>query len=263
MIAGTIKNSVKMAMMDSQVQQKKFSGTLGRKDLRKDLTPQERELAMFQEQARDIRESRERADLDAKLKSGQELTAEEIEYLRRNDPQALKEYEETRQQRKAYKEALKHCDSKEEVERLKLTKMGQFMAQAKEISNNPNIPKGAKKAQLEKILKLIACVQDEHLKFVKSLQYQQLPDKDREEDGERERKESENPDVPFGAERMPDDGEPRDAESVGRGRKTDGQEAKGADDGLKPAADIGAGKAGGPEGGDNGCDVGEFVDLRL
>lgn len=218
MIATTIRNSVKMAALDGEWQQKKNSGRL-RDNQKKELAPAERELASLQEQAEEIRESREYADIDAKLKSGQKLTPDEIAYLKKNNPQALKEYEEIQEQRKAYKEALKNCRSKEEVERLKVTKMGQFMAQAKEISHNPNIPKGQKKAMLEKLVRIIAGVQKEHLDFEKSLQYQMLPEKDEDKDKGRR---SETEEIP-GEEQALSEAQPKEdademQEPVSQGR---------------------------------------------
>lgn len=182
MIIGTVRNSVRMAFMDNQWQQKKASGALGKQDRNQELTPQERELSLLQEQADEIRKSRERSQIDAKLKAGEKLTADEIAYLKRNDPAALKEYEETEREREAYKRALRGCRSKEEVEKLKLTKMGSLMAQAKKTSSNPNIPKGAKKALLEKILRITNLVNKEHLEFVKTPQYRALPEKTEDED---------------------------------------------------------------------------------
>ncbi len=177
MIVGTVRNSVKLAALDSQWQQKKESGALFGKDRNRELSAQERELALFRQQAEDIRKSRERAEIDAKLGSGQKLTPEEIEYLRRTDPKALKEYEEVEREREAYKKALRNCRSKEEVEELKLQKMGGLIAQAKKISSNPNIPKGMKKQLLEKIFRITGAVTKEHLEFERSLQYQKLPEK--------------------------------------------------------------------------------------
>lgn len=241
MIAGTIRNSVKMAALDGEWQQKKNSGRL-RED-KKELTPAERELARLKEQVEDIRESREYADIDAKLKSGQKLTSDEIAYLKKNNPQALKEYEEIQEQRKAYKEALKNCRSKEEVERLKVTKMGQFMAQAKEISHNPNIPKGQKKAMLEKILRVMAGVQKEHLDFEKSLQYQTLPEKDEDEDkGRRSRTEETVGEEQALSEAQPkeDADEPQEPVSQGRAdRETVSRQAPAESSAGKRTGDTG------------------------
>ena len=99
-IAGTIRNSVSLAALDSKWQQKKQDISKGSKE---DLTAEERVLQRFQEQADSIRENRKSTDIDSKLQAGGKLTAEEIEYLKKNDPEALKEYEEVQRERESYK----------------------------------------------------------------------------------------------------------------------------------------------------------------
>ena len=122
-IAGTIKNNVNFAVVDNKWQQKKQNPGKSSEDL----TPEERELQRFQEQAASIRESKKPADIAAKLQAGGKLTVEEIEYLKKNDPEALKEYEEVQRERESYKKQLRNCKSKEEVEKLKMTKMGRYV----------------------------------------------------------------------------------------------------------------------------------------
>ena len=82
-IAGTIKNNVNFAVVDNKWQQKKQNPGKSSEDH----TPEERELQRFQEQAASLRESKKPADIDAKLQAGGKLTAEEIEYLKKNDPE--------------------------------------------------------------------------------------------------------------------------------------------------------------------------------
>ncbi len=79
-IAGTIRNSVSLASLESKWQQKKQGISKGNKE---NLTAEERELQRFQEQADNIRESKKSTDIDTKLQAGGELTAEEIEYLKK------------------------------------------------------------------------------------------------------------------------------------------------------------------------------------
>lgn len=176
-IAGTIRNSVGLAALDSKWQQKKQDISKGRKE---ELTAEERELQRFQEQAESIRESKKPADIDTKLQAGGELTAEEIEYLKKNDPEALKEYEEVKRERESYKKQLKNCKSKEEVEKLKMTKMGHYMAEAKEITNDPYIPKAKKYQLMKKMLKKTSAVEAEQEKFLQSSRYAKLPDEEKE-----------------------------------------------------------------------------------
>ena len=176
-IAGTIRNSVSLAALDSKWQQKKQDISKGSKE---DLTAEERVLQRFQEQADSIRESRKSTDIDSKLQAGGKLTAEEIEYLKKNDPEALKEYEEVKRERESYKKQLKNCKSKEEVEKLKMTKMGHYMAEAKEITNDPYIPKAKKYQLMKKMLKKTSAVETEQEKFLQSLKYAKLPEEEKE-----------------------------------------------------------------------------------
>ena len=148
-MAGTIKNSVRMAALDQKWQQKKNSFGQDKKKLA-EMTAEERQLQDFREQAEQMRKSQKHANIDAKLAAGEELTPEEIEYLRQNNPQALKDYEDTQKERESYKRALRNCRTKEEVERLKYTKMGQFMAEAKKISSNACIPTEEEAREAEK-----------------------------------------------------------------------------------------------------------------
>lgn len=193
-MAGTIKRSVRMAALDQKWQQKKNSFGQDKKKLT-EMTAEERQLQDFREQAEQMRKSQKHANIDAKLAAGEELTPEEIEYLRQNNPQALKDYEDTQRERENYKRALRNCRTKEEVERLKYTKMGQFMAEAKKISSNACIPKGKKVALLKRILQQATAVEDEHKEFLKTSRYAGLPTEEeaREaEKAEKEQQEAEN-----------------------------------------------------------------------
>lgn len=176
-IAGTIRNSVSLAALESKWQQKRQG--IGKSN-KENLTAEERELQRFQKQADSMRESKKSTDIDTKLEAGGQLTAEEIEYLKRNDPEALKEYEEVQRERASYKKQLKNCKSKEEVEKLKMTKMGHYMAEAKEITNNPYIPKAKKYKLMKKMLKKASAVETEQEKFLQSSRYAKLPDEEKE-----------------------------------------------------------------------------------
>ena len=187
-MAGTIKRSVRMAALDQKWQQKKNSFGQDKKKLA-EMTAEERQLQDFREQAEQMRKSQKHANIDAKLAAGEELTPEEIEYLRQNNPQALKDYEDTQRERESYTRALRNCRTKEEVERLKYTKMGQFMAEAKKISSNACIPKGKKVALLKRILQQATAVEDEHKEFLKTSRYASLPTEEEAREAEKAEKE--------------------------------------------------------------------------
>lgn len=178
MVSGTIKSAVNLAQMDQKWQRKKERPA--RQERNQELTAQERQLQRYQEDMERMREQSRQTEIANKLKAGYTLTNEEITYLRRNNPEALKEYEEVRQERAAYEKQLKNCKSKEETEKLKLTKMGSFLAETRSISNDPYIPKAKKLQLLEKLQKKAAGVQAVHQNFTETLRYQQLPESENE-----------------------------------------------------------------------------------
>ena len=170
-ISGTIHSAGKLLELESRWQEKKSSGKI----FQKELTPEEKQLKQYQEDLAQMRESNQIAAVAAKLKSGQELSYEEIEYLQKNNPELYREYQEIKSEKEAYKRQLKECKTKEDVERLKINKMNGYVASLKAVVNNPNIPKSAKKAYAEKMLMKASAVQDAHMNFVKSAEYKNLP----------------------------------------------------------------------------------------
>lgn len=168
-IAGTIRNSVKLAELDNKWQERKNkAGNTSSQQI----DPQ---IQQFQEDLKRMREGSVMGSIDAKLRSGAELTSEEIEYLKKNNPEAYKDYLEMKAEREAYKKQLRSCRTKDDVQKLKMNKMGSFMAEAKTIINNPNIPKGEKLKLVDKILRKTMGIQSEHMKFVESKEYKEMP----------------------------------------------------------------------------------------
>ena len=141
---------------------------------------------MYQSQADDIREGQKPAAIDIKLASGSRLNAEEIEYLKKHNPQALKDYEEEQRERENYKRQLRNCRSKEEVERVKTAKMGEFLSSCKSIASSPYIPKDRNDAMLKSCCGKMG-IQKNDQEFVESAQYAILPDEDEDTKSKKDR----------------------------------------------------------------------------
>lgn len=171
-IIGTIRSAVKLAELDNKWQQKKQKGG---KAFSKEMDPMTKQIMQYKEDLEKMRENRELSAITAKVKAGEGLTPDEIEYLQKNNPQMYKEYMEVKSEKEAYERELKSCRTKDDVERLKLNRMSSFMAQAKSVMNNPNIPKAAKLGLMQKILMKTMGVQEVHMKFVQSSYYKSLP----------------------------------------------------------------------------------------
>lgn len=193
MRTGTIKSQVRLQMLDQKWQQKKSELNTGKK--KEEMTSEERLLEDLRQQAEKIRKENETADIYNKLKTGGILTADEIAYLKEHDPEALAQYEQAKAEKKNYENQLKNCRTKEDVDRLKLNRMGNFAARAKSIVNNPYIPKSKKVELMNQLNNEVCLIRDAHTAFVKSATYQDMP---AEEEMQQQRKQE--------AEAAPDTG---------------------------------------------------------
>lgn len=144
-------------------------------------SPKQKEIDQMREDMTRLRESNKMGALDVKLKSGELLTEEELQYLKMKNPELYKEAIEIKKERQTYERELKESKSKEEVERIYQKKTHQFMNQIKSIQGNPNIPAGKKKDLIEKLAKKFQNMQTAHAKFTDSPEYQELPRADRAE----------------------------------------------------------------------------------
>lgn len=177
-LSGTIASTVQLQMLNNKWMQKKESGNvLSKQELneRSTWTSEQFMIADFQDQLEHNREVEKRQKIDNKILSGGSLSPEEISYLEKNDPVALKKYRETKEEKESYKEKLRHCKTKEEVDRVKLQKLGELESSLSSIVNDPAIPKSAKLAKAQEILAKTNNIEAAHLEFVKSADYQSMP----------------------------------------------------------------------------------------
>ena len=172
MYTGTIQSQVSLQMLDLKWQKKKQD--INSKKDTEGMTQDEILLDSLERQAQTERERSSTSELYTKLKTGGTLTEEEIAYLKEHDPEALAEYEKAQTKKKAYENALKNCRTKEDVQRLKLNRMGSFAAQAKEIASNPYIPKDKKIALMQRLNYEVCMIRDAHQTFEKSRAYEEL-----------------------------------------------------------------------------------------
>lgn len=173
MITGTVNGIVRQQYLENKWQQKKQN--INSKKNLNDMTQEERIRAGYQEQIDKERESNKHADLYNKLKSGGKLSSEEIAYLEKNDKEALRKYKEDQAEKEAYERELKNCKTKEDVDRVKLNKLGHYVAQAKNIATDPHIPIDKKLELMYQLNDKLCRVDNAHKKFIESQKYQNMP----------------------------------------------------------------------------------------
>ncbi len=182
-ISGTIKNAVKIAQMDAKWQQKK--------NTKVELTPEQQQIEIFREDLEKLRENSQYSQIYIKIQKGKKLSPDEEEYLQKNDPQGYTDYKNAQAEKEAFKKKLKNCETKEEVRKLKVTEMGNFLSQAKSISNNPHIPDGKKLELLGRIISRVLGLEEIYRDYVKSSEFvgmkesellEKVPDKEKKHD---------------------------------------------------------------------------------
>lgn len=132
-------------------------------------------------QAEEIRQSRADGSdqlskqIDLKLNSGQKLTAEEMDYLRKHDPQAYQRVKSIETEQKNYENELKKCKTKEEVERVKMAHTATSLNAVNSIMNNPVIPEEKKFELVMHEHRKNQAFQASTQEFVESGEYEKLP----------------------------------------------------------------------------------------
>jgi hypothetical protein len=121
----------------------------------------------------------QRAEL--KMKSGKKLTRDEMEFLKTHAPDMYIKALKIEKEREEYRKALQNCRTKEDVKRVQAVKAMQLQEEADAI---PNKNSDSGRDTLEFIAMRLAAMLDEFSDFVKSGEYDELPEKSDSEDEE-------------------------------------------------------------------------------
>ncbi len=174
---GNVQGYAKMMKMENQWRQKQESGdytsksdnfAAAGKQFVDSIIPKEEEP-----------DDRRMQEINSKINMGGSLSTKELDYLKKKSPELYEKYmqneNERKQEEKAYKEALKRCRTKEEVQRLKMSALGKSLNTVDFVKNNPNIPEDKKLEIIAKEQRKVDDVNENTQKFVDSGKYAQLP----------------------------------------------------------------------------------------
>lgn len=177
MIFGTIRDTVKQWQLPTKWEIKNHSGNIFAKDDKdkKVLSPEERRINDFKELIKTDQENQKYARIYSKISSGQDLNPEELNELKRRDPIAYMEYMGDKMEQEAYEKRLRECKTKEEAERLHINKLNGKLTELKSIMNNPNIPKGKKLEEAQRILDNVTKSVKIYNEFRESEEFRELP----------------------------------------------------------------------------------------
>ncbi len=115
------------------------------------------------------------SQIRAKLASGKKLSREEMEYLQKNDPQTYQKAKAMEEEQKSYEEELKRCETKEDVQRVRMNRTAASLSVVKSVESNSAIPESAKLGIMWQELMKSKALEETINKFIESGRYAQLP----------------------------------------------------------------------------------------
>lgn len=126
-----------------------------------------------------------------KIYSGAKLTPDEMKYLQVKNPEMYKKLKDIENEKKQYERELKECKTKEDVEKLKFSKVSASLSAINSVKNNPNIPESFKLEVAMREQKRLNELDKITAKFVKSGEYAKLPTEAEKSKAEHDVKEAE------------------------------------------------------------------------
>lgn len=132
-------------------------------------------------------------EIHQKLEAGGKLTRAEREYLQTKDPQTYQELVAEEQEQKAYEQALRRCTTKEEVERLRMGRIGASLARVQSVEHNSAIPLSKKLEIAMGEKRRVDAVAESTKRFVESGEYAKLPTQAEESQAQKEQGEESRP----------------------------------------------------------------------
>ncbi len=133
-------------------------------------------ILSIQDMLEEDKEEKALADAIDKVKNGEELTKEELALLRKKNPLMYIVALQTKTLKESFKEQLKNCRSKKEVQDLMLSQSISTLGKIKDAKNSGD--------ELEVIRQtaFLRAMQEVYKEFIKSDEYLKLPDETKEED---------------------------------------------------------------------------------
>lgn len=164
------QSSVKLQALRIQSEHKKQEKSQARDSERRD------SISEMREQLAKLRSDSKLSLLDGKLRAGKELTAQELEFLKRERPELYEEALEIKRERRLYKKTLESKRTRSDVRNAHLHKVSMLLSEAGTVKKTAGLDAEKKRELLDKIARRVAGVQDEYAKFLASDKYASLPE---------------------------------------------------------------------------------------
>lgn len=192
LIINSINSYIKGLDMQSRWRQKKDNA-----DFSEDYTLNERQRKnemfkkSYMEQKKNDDSDKTLASINSKIAVGAKLTPDEMKYLQIKNPTLYQKLKDLEKEKKQYEEDLKKCKTKEDVDKLKMSKISSSLSAISSVKNNPNIPESKKLEIVTQEQRRLNELNKIEAKFIKSGEYAKLPTEAEKSKAEKEIREAE------------------------------------------------------------------------
>lgn len=165
-------------------------------------------------------------NIQQKVSNGKKLTPEEKEYLQKHDPETLEKAREIERTRESFKQALRRCRTKEDVQRLRMVQLNTSLTTINAVEHNPNIPmhKKLEIALLEN--SKVNAVEGEIRKHIQDGRYEKLPTEAEQHKAEQQENESIRPEPIEKPDHAASPDKPEDPSSIAQSEQADAPAAQ-------------------------------------
>ncbi|MGN1481650.1 hypothetical protein [Porcipelethomonas sp.] len=196
---GNINSYVKNVKLQQKWKQKKTSGDFSSNESK---TERQRLNEQFKKSYMEQREENTSDEtlsmIHNKINSGSKLTNEEMQYLQSRDPMAYQKIKNREAEKASYEKELKRCKTKDDVKRLKMSRINGAISAINSVKDNPNIPDSKKLEVINEVNIKMKDIDNATYKYIKSGEYYRLPteaEKNKAEHDLREAEQSERDEI--------------------------------------------------------------------
>lgn len=192
LMINSVNSYVKGIDMKNRWQQKKEKA-----DFSEDYTLNERQRKnemfkkSYMEQRENDNEDKTLSAINNKIAVGSKLTPDEMKYLQVKNPTLYQKLKDIEKEKKQYEEDLKKCKTKEDVDKLKMSKISSSLSAINSVKNNPNIPESKKLEIASQEQRRLNELGEIEAKFIKSGEYAKLPTEEEKAKAEKDMREAE------------------------------------------------------------------------
>lgn len=193
MMIGSLHSYTKSMSMQMKWQQKKASGDYGAGKTKYAVSGNswmKEQTEGTDHPARTSDSAKELGKIRTKLNTGKRLTSDEMAYLAEHDPELYKKAKTIEMERQAYEQELKRCKTKEDVQRLKMSRAASALSTVNEVKNDPNIPSGKKLGLIVQEHCKFSAIESATQDFIDSGRYSKLPSEQEQRKAEKEMEEA-------------------------------------------------------------------------